>query len=147
MIKCRKCDNLIPYSKQIEYNTTLCNVCRYNKLLKTVKRNLKNYGLKHGNKNIDNSKYIIDIITITKKDTKPKIKEVPNIVKEHRKIRDLHKKLNLKKDCCEKCGSTENLHLHHNTYTIKPNVTTLCKKCHFKKHPKLKTFFKIIYKK
>lgn len=36
----------------------------------------------------------------------------------------------VKKDSCEHCGSTKNLHLHHWSYIPPLEVETLCRKCH-----------------
>lgn len=56
---------------------------------------------------------------------------------EHQIIREKHRRMGLKATCCAVCGSTERLRLHHNKYTIEPDVTTLCLKCHALKHPEL----------
>ena len=45
-----------------------------------------------------------------------------------------------RKDTCEKCGSTENLCVHHidgnRKNNVEENMMTLCKKCHQKLHTK-----------
>ena len=40
----------------------------------------------------------------------------------------------IKRDGCAKCGSTENLHIHHNDYDKPLDVTCLCATCHHIEH-------------
>ena len=51
--------------------------------------------------------------------------------------------------CCENCGSTERLEVHHPTYTIKGDehnnmdvLVVLCKKCHDKEHNIVERIYK-----
>jgi 5-methylcytosine-specific restriction endonuclease McrA len=54
--------------------------------------------------------------------------------KEKNRIRRLHLKL-IKPEMCSKCGSLNNLQLHHIKYEENlANVIVLCKRCHTKEH-------------
>ena len=49
-----------------------------------------------------------------------------------------HKMIDLTTACCEQCGSTKNLLIHHRdhdrTNNKRENLQVLCKKCHQKHH-------------
>lgn len=40
---------------------------------------------------------------------------------------------------CEKCGSTDKIHTHHEDYTDPTNVNCLCRDCHVKYHALLRS--------
>jgi hypothetical protein len=42
--------------------------------------------------------------------------------------------LRFRKNVCEVCGNTEQLHNHHEGSYLRRNVITLCYSCHWKRH-------------
>ena len=52
----------------------------------------------------------------------------PHKVAAHEAVRN--KQRTLKKATCERCGATEQLHMHHPDYSKPLEVVTLCRPCH-----------------
>lgn len=48
------------------------------------------------------------------------------------------KRTEIRADSCERCSSTERLHMHHPDYSLPDKVITLCQKCHVKIHMEIK---------
>lgn len=60
----------------------------------------------------------------------------PERCKAHWQSRE--KRSEIKKDLCEHCGSSDNLHMHHPDYDKPLLVLTLCADCHVKDHLRVK---------
>lgn len=61
-------------------------------------------------------------------------KENPEARRAHKEVARAIKIGVLKKQNCENCGSTENIHAHHGDYSKPLDVDWLCNSCHQKHH-------------
>lgn len=124
--KCSKCHTLLDinlFSKGNRY----CKECH---------KKYKNEWLDRGDNRtkehirqkiwVDNNKELY--MSIHRNGTKKYYEKNPEIQTAHT-IASKYR-LSLIKECCEVCGSKENLELHHPDYSKPLEVITLCRKCH-----------------